>query len=135
MELIIWKDSLNVGIATIDQQHRKLVSIINKLFNAMSQGKSNEILQAVFSELSAYVVTHFGLEEKYMKQYEYEDYDSHKQEHKYFIDKLNEFKLKFSSGSGALTLDILHFLKDWLLKHISGTDRKYIPLLKEKGMN
>ena len=134
MDLITWNDSLNVGIARIDQQHRKLVSIINKLFNAMAQGKSNEILQAVFSELSAYVVAHFGLEEKYMKQYEYEYYEAHKLEHKYFIDKLNEFKLNFSSGSAALTLDILHFLKSWLLKHISGTDRKYIPLLKEKGL-
>ena len=134
MELISWKDSLNIGVGEIDEQHKKLVALINKLFDAMSQGKSKEIMQAVLSELSNYVITHFATEEKLMKQLGYEDYDYHKQEHKFFIDKLNEFKIKYSSGNAALSLEVLNFLKDWLLKHIIGTDRKYIPLFKENGI-
>ena len=134
MELISWKDSLNIGVVEIDEQHKKLVGIINKLFDAMSQGKSKEVLLAVFGELSNYVVTHFGLEEKYMKQFGYDNYEDHKQEHKFFIDKLNEFKIKYNNGSATLTLDLLNFLKDWLLKHILGTDRKYIPLFRDNGV-
>jgi hemerythrin len=134
MELFSWKDSLNTGISEIDEQHKKLVGLINKLYDAMSQGKSREIMQAVLGELSNYVITHFATEEKLMKQFGYDDYDSHKQEHKFFIDKLNEFKLKFSAGDAALSLEVLNFLKDWLLTHIIGTDRKYIPLFKENGI-
>ena len=134
MDLISWKDSLSVGINEIDEQHKKLVGLINKLFEAMSQGKSKEIMQAVLGELSNYVITHFATEEKLMKQLGYEEYDYHKQEHKFFIDKLNEFKIKFSSGNEAISIDLLNFLKDWLLRHIIGTDRKYIPLFKENGI-
>jgi len=135
MELISWKESLNVGIKDIDGQHRRLVALINKLFEAMSQGKSKEIMHSVFSELSNYVITHFATEEKLMKKYKYSDYDQHKQEHKFFIDKLNEFKIKFSNGNLSISLEVLNFLKDWLLKHIIGTDRKYIPLFKEHNLN
>jgi len=134
MELISWKDSLNVGIVEIDEQHKKLVGLINKLFEAMANGKSSEIMQSVLSELSNYVLTHFATEEKLMKQLGYEDYEYHKQEHNYFIEKLNEFKIKFSSGKASISLELLNFLKDWLLKHIIGTDRKYIPLFKENGI-
>jgi hemerythrin len=134
MELISWKESLNVGIKDIDEQHKKLVGLINKLFDAMSHGKSNEIMNAVFSDLSKYVTNHFATEEKLMRKYGYDDYDYHKQEHKFFIDKLNELKEKFSNGNVAISLEVLNFLKDWLLKHIIGTDRKYIPLFKEHGI-
>lgn len=134
MELISWRDSLSVGITEIDEQHKRLVAIINKLFDAMSQGKSKDVLHAIFSELSNYVVTHFGLEEKYMKQFGYDEYDYHKQEHTAFIQKLNDFKIQFNSGKGSVTLELLNFLKDWLLKHILGTDRKYIPVFKENGL-
>ena len=134
MELISWKDSLNVGIIEIDEQHKKLVGLINKLFEAMANGKSSEIMQSVLSELSNYVLIHFATEEKLMKQLGYEDYEYHKQEHTYFIEKLNEFKIKFSSGNASISLELLNFLKDWLLKHIIGTDRKYIPLFKENGI-
>jgi hemerythrin len=134
MELISWKDSLSVGISEIDEQHKRLVGLINKLFDAMSQGKSKEIMHTVLGELSNYVITHFATEEKLMKQLGYEDYDYHKQEHKFFIDKINEFKMKFSTGDATISLEVLNFLKDWLLKHIIGTDRKYIPLFKENGI-
>jgi hemerythrin-like metal-binding protein len=133
MELIVWKDSLNLGFKEIDDQHRKLVAMINKLFDAMSAGKSKEVMQVVFSELSNYIVVHFGAEEKLMKQYGYEEYEYHKQEHAYFIEKLNELKLKFNSGNTSISLDVLNFLKDWLLKHIMGTDRKYVRLFSSKG--
>jgi len=69
-----------------------------------------------------------------MKQYGYEDFEYHKQEHVYFIEKLNELKLKFNAGNSAISLDVLNFLKDWLLKHIMGTDRKYARLFSSKGL-
>ena len=100
----------------------------------MSLGKSKEIMQAVLIELSNYVITHFTTEEKLMKQLGYEDYEYHKQEHKFFIDKLNEFKIKFSAGNTAISLEVLNFLKDWLLKHIIGMDRKYFPLFNKNGL-
>ena len=75
MELISWKDSLNVGIVEIDEQHKKLVGLINKLFEAMANGKSSEIMKSVLGELSNYVNTHFATEEKLMKQFGYEDYE------------------------------------------------------------
>lgn len=35
---------------------------------------------------------------------------------------------------GAANSDIMAFLGDWLVKHIQGSDKKYGPFLKKKGL-
>ena len=42
---------------------------------------------------------------------------------------------KYSSGaSAALSIDVLRFLKSWLINHIQGSDQKYRPHLNAKGI-
>ena len=46
---------------------------------------------------------------------------------KVFIDHYEE------KGRDSLA-EIASYLRLWLLQHINGTDKKYAPLLKEKGV-
>lgn len=39
MPIIQWNDSLPVGVDAMDLQHKKLVNLINQLFDAMKEGK------------------------------------------------------------------------------------------------
>ena len=63
MPLIEWNDTYSVGIKIIDEQHKKFFSIINTLFDAMKEGKGDELVETVLKELQDYVIYHFQSED------------------------------------------------------------------------
>jgi hemerythrin len=135
MVLMNWDDSFSVKVTEIDEQHKKLILLINNLYDAMMQGKGKDVLGSILSELANYTVTHFGTEEKYFDKFNYENTLPHKLEHKKFVEKVTEFKTKFDSGNATITIDLMNFLKDWLVNHIKGTDQKYSNCFNENGLN
>jgi len=45
-----------------------------------------------------------------------------------------DFIGKFKSGQAALSLELFDFLRDWLVNHISKTDRRYSKFFNEHGL-
>lgn len=134
MALINWDDSLSVKVTLIDQQHQKLVAMINELSDAMKQGKGKDVLGRIVSGLVSYTVTHFKTEEKYFDQFGYPERDSHKKLHTAFVQKVSEFKAGIEQGKQTLTIEVLNFLSDWLQKHIKVVDKQYSQFFNEKGL-
>ena len=134
MSLITWDDSLKIGLVEIDTQHKRLVDLLNELFDAMQAGKSKEIIGRVIIELSNYTITHFSNEEKYFKQFGYVDMEEHMLAHKSFINKIKGFRDEFQAGNTSVSTDMMRYLKDWIVKHINGTDKKYVELFKSNGI-
>lgn len=134
MALITWNQSYSVEIPTIDEQHKTLVELINKLHDARLAGKGADALGLILTELIRYTQTHFAHEERLMRLYNYPDYEGHKKLHNDLVGKVLEVKSKFDAGEKALSGEVFDFLKDWLVNHIQGTDRKYTPFLKQKGV-
>ena len=124
MELIVWRENFETGFSRVDNQHRYLVELINKLFTNMGSKGKEENLKTIFMELYGYTINHFSMEESLMLEFNYPDYDGHKKEHAAFIDKINEFKNSYLKGEAKVNVELVNYLKDWLLKHILGTDRK-----------
>jgi hemerythrin-like metal-binding domain len=133
MSLIIWIDAYSTGIAEVDGQHKKLVELINTLFDSITVKDRTTVLNQAFEELVNYTVFHFGKEEELMTRCAYPDIANHKAEHRSFINEINKFKQEFASGDNKVMLKVINFLKDWLLNHIKGTDKKYVPHLQAKG--
>lgn len=131
MELIEWSDKYLVGYNEIDNQHKGLVILINELYTLMTKGKSKENLEIIFDHLTDYTKEHFSMEEMMMKKYAYPDYEQHKLEHMKFVDRLNGFRSDFKNNKVTISIEVLNFLKDWLLNHILVTDKKYMPLLEK----
>jgi hemerythrin-like metal-binding protein len=134
MDFITWKDSFSVGIPSIDDQHKKLVGMINNLFSEFSKGITDKFLKEIIQELEKYTVYHFSYEEKFMQLYNYAGYKAHKAEHQQFIEKIDNYKEMLSKDNKKEVIDFITFLKNWLLKHIMGTDKQYMKLFQEKGM-
>ena len=134
MALINWNDSFSVNVAKIDQQHQKLVSMINELNDAMKQGKGKDVLGKIINGLISYTANHFKTEEMYFEQFGYSETDSHKKEHSVFVQKVSEFKDGFEKGKLSLSIEVMNFLSDWLQNHIKGTDKKYSQFFNEKGL-
>ncbi len=134
MAMITWSDNLSVNVGEIDMQHKKLVVMINELYDAMKIGKGKEITGKILDGLVSYTATHFNQEEKYFTKFSYPDADNHKKEHAAFVKKVTGFKKEFETGKVTLTIEVMNFLSDWLFKHIKITDKKYSKFFNEKGL-
>jgi len=132
MPLILWSDKYSVRINSIDTQHKKLIEIINKLHDSMSKGTSKDILNPILQELIKYTIEHFAFEEALLKSHNYISLPTHKMEHDRFTKKVQGFQTDFEAGRASISIDIITFLKDWLLNHILKTDMNYSEFLTKK---
>lgn len=135
MSLINWDDSLSVKVAEIDSQHQKLIDLINQLHELMKAGQGKDAISPILNELTSYTVTHFSTEEKYFDQFIFEESSTHKSEHKKFVDKVSAFKTDFDAGNANLSIELMNFLRDWLINHIKGTDQRYVKCFTENGLS
>jgi hemerythrin len=135
MPLLNWNEGYSVNISQIDSQHKKLVDIINDLHDSMKAGKSKEILDKILNELIDYTSNHFKTEEKLFDKYGYPDKITHKRQHSELVEQVLKFKSSFESGKSVLSIDLMNFLKDWLVQHMTGSDKKYSSYLNGKGVS
>lgn len=129
-----WKDEYSVGIKKFDDQHKRIVGYLNELYEAMNKGKGKEALGEVLKGLLEYTRTHFLAEESLMKMYNYPGYEEHRAKHEKMTLHVIGLVKKYESGEITSPIQITNFLKDWLGKHIMGTDNAYGPFLKSKGV-
>src|SRR3989339_622150 len=134
MALIQWNSTLSVNITQIDNQHMKLVELVNTLHDRMKVGKGKAALSGILNELTNYTVYHFKTEEDIFRKYNYPQTDAHLKEHDALVQQVVKLKADFDNGKSVLTLDVMNFLKDWLTLHIMGDDKAYTLFLKSQGI-
>lgn len=116
----IWDDSYSVGNEDIDEQHKMLFDLINKL----ERDNSDTAVSACLDDLVDYASFHFDEEEDLLEQSNYPDLNSHKDLHLEFRKELEKMVLDFSRGDLAVEI-LQRYLTNWLIKHIKHTDQKY----------
>jgi hemerythrin len=131
--LFPWSDTYSVRIGVIDVQHKNLVNIINELHQAMVEGHGKQQLGKILSHLIKYTQVHFKTEENFMESHQYPEYIHHKSEHDHLTKTVVDFQGKFQRNEIGLTIEVMEFLKDWLGKHILGSDKRYAPFLNAHG--
>ena len=136
MNLIDWNDDLSLNIDEIDAQHKELLVMINRLHNATVSGDwSRQIvtLTDILMGLIDYLQYHFATEEKYMILHEYPGYEAHHKEHSRFVAEVTSFSKAFKNGTEGLSEEILSFLKEWYIRHITLSDVRFGVYLNSKG--
>ena len=135
MPLMEWGPKLSVGITAFDTEHQRLVTMVNDLFDAVNAGKGKDRLGPILDLLIGYTVTHFQHEEREMKAHNFPAFAKHKEEHDALTKQVAEVRQKFAAGNNAaLSAEVMAFLKNWLIKHIMGTDKGYTAFLVSKGV-
>ena len=135
MSFIEWKDDYSVNVQEIDEQHKKLVQMINDLHEAMVSGHGQDIMRDLVNRIVEYSQVHFATEEKYMELYQFSEYEEHKKEHDVFSREANELNEKMNKFGFVLPMNVMYFLSNWLTTHILETDKKYISIFKRNGLN
>lgn len=135
MPIMNWSDDLSVGVHEIDEQHKVLVGLINTLHEAMMNKQGKLVVKKILDELAAYTVNHFSFEEKYMQEFKYIGYMGHKKEHDLFVAKVKDFITEYEANKLGLSLEIMTFLRDWIVNHIMGTDKRYTSTFNKNGLN
>ena len=135
MPLMEWNEKLSVNVKQFDDEHKRLVGMVNDLFDAVQGGRGKDALGSILDGLISYTKTHFANEERYMKQHSFPAFAAHKAEHDALTAQVIDVQKKYNSGAtAALSMEVMNFLKNWLGKHIQGTDKKYGPFLNDKGI-
>lgn len=104
---VIWQDA----------QHQQLFRLIDQI-------KESSVDNSVFKKLNDYAEYHFVLEEQYMVQLGYPDREAHKDAHNKFRSELAVMLEEHQSYDEELRQSLSLFLREWLKRHVLGTDKK-----------
>jgi hemerythrin len=135
MPLMTWTEKMSVGVKVLDDDHKKLVSMLNELHDGLQAGHGKEALGKILDGLINYTKIHFGREEQFFSKTAYADSAAHKKEHDELTRQVIDVQQKYKSGAvSTLSLEVMNFLKNWLIQHIQGSDKKYGPHLNAQGI-
>lgn len=135
MSLLAWNDMFSVGILEIDNQHKQLIEITNRLNEAMISDLDRQALSGILDDLLAYTRTHFAYEERLMDLHRYGDREQHLAEHRKLVQIVVDFQSKFAQGEVDLTGELMALLRDWLSRHILNSDRALGKALNLRGVH
>jgi hemerythrin len=135
MAFMEWTNSYSIGVAVFDDEHKKLIAIINDLHAAIEAGVDENCLKAVSDRIIEYAIMHFRHEEMYFNDWAY----PHAEEHTAIHDAMKQRAFGYRNrigekDSSALAGEMLEFLRQWLAQHIMNEDRKYGEFLYDKGL-
>lgn len=133
MAFFNWNDNLSVGVKASDDDHKKLIDMLNSLYEGMKNGHGKEVVGRVLDDLVRYTKFHFAREEDFFAKTGYPAVE-HKKEHKELMKQAEELQSRYKSGECSLSIETLDFLKDWLTIHIQSTDKKYSSHLNAAGI-
>lgn len=131
--LIAWSDALSVGVGIIDDQHKKLVGMLNELYAASVELRGQKEILAILSAMGAYTQEHFSTEEGLMDSCGYDDAKLHKAEHLAFIEYVGSTLKRLELNDFVSSVELISYLRDWLTNHILNVDKKYGACLLQCG--
>lgn len=125
MSIIKWRDSFSVGVESMDEQHKTIIELINRLFYAIREEKTAESTLPILEEMTQYAENHFQKEEEYLKATNYSDFTSHVAMHQEFRNTLQRLQQGLEDKDDSAVDEMYLFLRQWWTAHIMTEDKKY----------
>jgi len=132
---IVWKEEYSVGIQSLDDDHKRLIFLLNQFKTAYDYDTSAEFERQALEQLVEYTRFHFSREEDMMQEAGYEGIEEHKQQHKNMIAQVEEFVGLYNREGHDSLNEVSTYLTNWLINHINGTDKQYTDVMLKKGLS
>ena len=130
MPLMNWDEIMSVGVEEIDDQHRRLIDLINEAYEALQKHDEHRMSELI-DKMSEYAQSHFESEERYLARCDFPHLEAHKVQHVQFNQTVAEFRRQQFSETNLSKIFV--FLSRWLATHILESDKEYAPYLSEAG--
>lgn len=125
-----WNDSFSVGNQILDDQHKMLLRICQRVDECSHSNDCADEIHQVLNELMQYAVKHFLTEEKLLKACKFPMLDAHIEEHREYEETLTDLLMSATHGD-IRTNETIEYVLRWWRDHILGSDRLYIPSLRK----
>lgn len=119
-----WEDKYLLGIKEIDEQHSGFFSLVKDNLNRIEKPEPEQ-LGSIINNMEEYLKNHFNTEEELLEKSGYPDFENHKKQHSFFIQKIEIMKLELDYDNLFVYEKLIDFMKKWFLSHIIQTDKKY----------
>ena len=134
MEPIEWTDSFSVGVALFDEQHRRLIDMLNKIRRDPAATTHSETVSDVLTDMTRYAREHFKSEEDLMTEHDYPYLEEHRQQHDEFREKAARLCVATVEGDASVPQALAAYLLQWLIRHILQEDMAFKPFFEHKGV-
>ena len=124
MALIQWKKEFSVGVTKLDDQHKKILKIVNQCIGQQCSTQNEREIEEILDFLQNYIKEHFKTEEEYMLKHQYSGYEEQRNEHNQFIDRLFEAQKEYLIHGRVTSVNIFNFVWDWFSQHILILDKQ-----------
>jgi len=125
LERAIWKKELTVNNKQVDKEHKVLFEIYNDLVSMIELNKGREEFARILSKMTDYSLYHFKREEEYMRKISYPKITNHQKFHRAYSYKIAMYNVKLMSNAPPDPYELLKYLSNWWLNHITTSDLDY----------
>ncbi|MBC8549982.1 MAG: hemerythrin family protein [Candidatus Brocadiales bacterium] len=135
--MIKWEGKYSVNIAMLDEEHKKIIGIVNAVTIADQHSYTLDKVAEIMNDMITYARKHFKSEEEYMIKFKYPAYQSHKAEHVKFLERITFYHNRLVLNDYVVEnniFDILNHFKHWLIDHIQVVDKGYTDCFNENGL-
>jgi len=123
--LLEWDDSFLIGIKELDYEHKLLIDDINRLHKELARHDERSEIEKCLGDIHARMQAHFALEERVMKEGEYEYFDEHRSAHDALLDSYTEYMIRILNDTDIYAgRTIEEFLQHWVIDHILTSDKR-----------
>ena len=123
---IEWTDDMSVRIDVIDEDHKRLIALLNFYMEAVDDDEGAIVFSNIFQAFLDYTTYHFSREETMLAAAGYADLDTHRQSHLGIIEQLDFMHSNvMMSASSDMQDEVREFLLNWLRIHILVKDKAY----------
>lgn len=124
MSLLEWKPEYSVGIASMDDEHREMIGMINGVYARLGASSNAAEIEVCLEEILTTISAHFALEERIMRDASYGEYEDHKEDHEDLLDEIRDLMDDFlaDAENGGRLLE--EGLSSWFSRHFSTFDAR-----------
>ena len=124
MPIIEWSDNYAIGNQVIDDQHKKIFIVLNKLYDSYMDNGCGKIYEIAVERLFSLSIEHFAVEERLMCEWGHSEYAEHVQEHKLFSQKVSQLHEMLGTANRERVRELIEYLSNWIIKHEIVRDSK-----------
>jgi hemerythrin len=125
--ILQWTDQLSVEVEELNDHHRHIITLINKIDDALNVKANDDVVLEIISELFDYASYHFGAEEALFEIKHYPFAADHIERHMEFRERLHELRDLVEAGDESAGMQLRDYLFTWWTNHIVQCDKKYAP--------